>query len=248
MTSFILLSSDPKVQQVYLTTFLKEYEIDPIDITRVTKETSVKQNIQSLGIADVKNMQKQLFLKPIKSKTKAVIIQDAQLLTTEAQNALLKVLEEPPEATIIVLVATSKETLLPTILSRCQMIELQTDNKKLTEKARAGYTEFIVSLENLSIGERLKKAEQLAKDKEKAIVWTENLILILREQLVSEILNDTATVRSLPCSPRFGRVEAGRQAGQVSVLNSLKSLHTLLKTTNVNPRFAIENTLLAMIS
>jgi DNA polymerase-3 subunit delta' len=50
--------------------------------------------------------------------SRAVLIEDAHLLTTEAQNALLKTLEEPPEGTIVILTATSNESVLPTIRSR----------------------------------------------------------------------------------------------------------------------------------
>ncbi|MDB5181594.1 MAG: dnaX 1, partial [Candidatus Saccharibacteria bacterium] len=53
-----------------------------------------------------------------------VIIEDAQLMTREAQNALLKTLEEPPEGTVLILTATSTEALLPTIQSRVSLLQL----------------------------------------------------------------------------------------------------------------------------
>ena len=62
----------------------------------------------------------------------SVILKDAHNLTDEAQNALLKTLEEPPENVHIVLLAQNIDFLLPTITSRCQIIELPTPDTVLT--------------------------------------------------------------------------------------------------------------------
>ncbi len=227
MTSFIIVSTDKTKRDEYIQKFCTEHNIDSFDRTNLTLETSVKQNTQSIGIEDIKQMQKKIFLKPIKSEMKAVIVNDAQLLTHEAQNALLKVLEEPPAHTLLFLSTTSKETLLPTILSRCHIVELETDEIKLSEKEHAEFEDFIAKVSKLSVGERLKKAEVLAKDKDKAIIWIGKLIIILREQLLSSSNNEAMMQLS-------------------NRIKLFQTLHTLLKTTNVNPRFAIENTLLQM--
>ena len=69
-------------------------------------------------------------IKPIKSEYKAYIIDDADLMNTNAQNALLKTLEEPPEYMVIVLVTSKYYSLLDTIRSRAQNIAF----RKLTEE------------------------------------------------------------------------------------------------------------------
>jgi len=223
MTSFIVVAKDKNKREEYLQEFYKKYEIDVFDVTIISHENSVKQNAQSIGIEDVKNMQKKIFLKPIKSKNKAVVLQDAQLLTTEAQNSLLKILEEPPDHTMIILLTDSKEALLPTIISRCKVIELQTESLKLSEKEKEELENFLENLPKWGTGECLKKAEVLSKDKQQAIEWIEKFILFLREKILDESYENTETLRKF------------------------QSLHTLLKTTNVNTRFAIETTLLQLI-
>ncbi|MGH7203347.1 MAG: hypothetical protein ACREHC_02810 [Candidatus Levyibacteriota bacterium] len=228
MVSFIIISKDKKKREEYSKAFTKEHHIHAFDITFLEKDTSDKKTTLSIGIEDIKQLQKKIFLKPIKSKTKAIIIEDAQLLTPEAQNALLKVLEEPPAQTMILLNTTSKEALLPTILSRCQIVELETEPLKLKEKELLELQTFITDLPNLSIGQKLKHAEKLAKDKEKALVWIEKLIIVLREQTINVILNDSEEPLN----------------DNLLIIRSFQSLHTILKTTNVNPRFAIEHTLL----
>jgi DNA polymerase-3 subunit delta' len=69
-------------------------------------------------------------MKPYEAKIRVVIITDAQALNESASNALLKILEEPPERTILVLIATRKSGLLPTIVSRCQQVEFNPISKK----------------------------------------------------------------------------------------------------------------------
>ncbi len=61
-------------------------------------------------------------MRPYEAKKRVVLISEAQTLNAEAGNALLKVLEEPPEHTLIILTALNTANLLPTIVSRCQEI------------------------------------------------------------------------------------------------------------------------------
>ncbi len=77
----------------------------------------------SIGIDNVRNIQSFLSKKPIRGKKNIAILHDAHLLTHPAQQAILKTLEEPPGNSEIYLVTTQPDTLLPTILSRCQLIQ-----------------------------------------------------------------------------------------------------------------------------
>lgn len=229
MVSFIVVSVDKKKRAAHVEKLASEQEIDAFDITIIEKDATDKKTTQSIGIEDVKQMQKKIFLKPIKSKNKAVVIAEAHLLTPEAQNALLKVLEEPPANTLILLNTNTKEALLPTIISRCQVIELENEPMKLKDKDREELQTFLANLPDMTIGEKLKKAEKLAKDKDKALKWIEKLIIVAREQLITSY-----TQTNIPLTSHF------------SLLTSLQSLYTTLKTTNVNVRFAIECTLLSL--
>jgi DNA polymerase III subunit delta' len=78
----------------------------------------------SISIEAIRSLQKFLQLKTIGDQPfrRAVLIEHAQGLTTEAQNAYLKLLEEPPADTLLVLTANSPRALLPTIISRAQCI------------------------------------------------------------------------------------------------------------------------------
>ena len=64
-------------------------------------------------------------IKPYSSQRKVYIINEGEKMTVQAQNALLKTLEEPPEYTVILILTTSLESLLPTILSSCIALHMK---------------------------------------------------------------------------------------------------------------------------
>lgn len=78
-----------------------------------------------LKIDQVRALQHDLALSPIEGKFRVAIFDQFELATTEAQNALLKTLEEPPGYAVLVVLATDPELLLPTIVSRCQLLTLR---------------------------------------------------------------------------------------------------------------------------
>ncbi|MCD6320609.1 MAG: DNA polymerase III subunit delta' [Candidatus Desulfofervidaceae bacterium] len=77
---------------------------------------------QSIKIEQIRKVQHSLSFKPASARKRVVIINDADLMTAEAANAFLKTLEEPPLNTILILIAQHKSQLLPTIISRCQVV------------------------------------------------------------------------------------------------------------------------------
>src|SRR5512137_1693829 len=75
-----------------------------------------------IKIEQVRDIQKKIIFKPMEGRNKVVIIDQAEKLNLHAANCLLKTLEEPPDDTVIILVAHTAMALLPTIVSRCQRI------------------------------------------------------------------------------------------------------------------------------
>jgi len=78
-----------------------------------------------IGIDDIRGLQRLANLPPYEGKCKVFIIDDAEYLSTEAANSLLKILEEPPPKVVWLLLAAEEAHLLPTIISRCQRLELK---------------------------------------------------------------------------------------------------------------------------
>ncbi len=76
----------------------------------------------SIGIHDVKALIPQLAYAPVEAPRRVIVLREVERMTPEAQNALLKSLEEPPEHTLFILTTDHPEILLPTVRSRCQRI------------------------------------------------------------------------------------------------------------------------------
>jgi replication-associated recombination protein RarA len=86
------------------------------------KQLEPEKKGDSIGIGAVREIKNFLWQKPNASPRRTLILDEAEFLTTEAQNALLKITEEPPASSLIILVSSDAEGLLTTILSRIEKI------------------------------------------------------------------------------------------------------------------------------
>ena len=88
----------------------------------------------SIKIGQIRQMQEKILEQPIISTKKVYVINDADLMTGEAQNCLLKTLEEPPQFVIIILIGSNENNFLSTIKSRCTIIKFQDIEEKTIKK------------------------------------------------------------------------------------------------------------------
>lgn len=138
-----------------------------------------------LGVAEAKKIKEHFSLKPFSAKGRGVVLEEAGVMTVEAQNALLKTLEELPENAILLMGANSETNLLPTILSRCQIIHLQNPRSPITPTSEVGYKTEIKRLLETNIEERFNFIEKL-KDKE---VFLKELTSYFRKLLTDQFIN-----------------------------------------------------------
>ncbi len=159
-------NSENRVEEIKktLSNFKWEFNSD----LKIIERTKTKK---SIGIEEVRPVSNYLKIKPL-GKIKVVIIKEANLLTIEAQNSLLKILEEPPEYAQIFLEGNTIESLLPTILSRCVKIKLSNDEILIPE------SEFF----KMTLAERFDYMEALSKqEKEEIISFLTNTLKILKK-------------------------------------------------------------------
>ena len=230
MHAFIIFAKSKEHQEEELARILSAYKIDKVDITRIVPQ-------KAIGIETIRELKRSISLAPFRGETKAVIIEEAQMLTVEAQNALLKTLEEPPARTIIILtVSTNIDALLPTVVSRCQVVQLSTINYQLsTSELSTLNSQLLMLLEN-GVGKKLKLAEDIAKDRQSAILWLKNMIIATRQVFIDTLMgNPTDASPATTNAPLY-----------LQWLNSLQKAHTLLSTSNVNPRFTLETLFLSL--
>ncbi len=100
------------------------------DIIRVTHE---KPN--TISVDDIRaQINNDVAIKPYSSPYKVYIMNEAEKMTIQAQNAILKTLEEPPEYAVIILLTSNVDSLLPTILSRCVVLNMKPVGDELMRK------------------------------------------------------------------------------------------------------------------
>lgn len=121
-----------------------------------------------------------------------VWIEEAQQLTLPAQQALLKILEEPPSLTEFVLSLDNRDSLLPTIRSRCQFLLLE---EKPTAVDFSGLTVLKEAMASSS-GRRLTLADSLGRQRESALLWTRELLAALGSKLAEAETPRTRVVLS----------------------------------------------------
>ncbi|MEG1743081.1 MAG: DNA polymerase III subunit delta' [Clostridia bacterium] len=124
------------------------------------------EKAKSIGVEAIRDIKKSIYIVPSEGEKKVYIIDNAEKMTVQAQNALLKFFEEPPESTVFFLVTEKKESLLPTVISRGRVITLfPAPNKmifdclkKLNPKKFDADLMIAVSLCGGSIGEAIRMA------------------------------------------------------------------------------------------
>lgn len=77
---------------------------------------------KEIGVDRARDVKRFTQLRPVRGRLKVAVIDDAHMLTIAAQNALLKTLEEPPDHSLLILIANNPDALLPTVRSRCQRV------------------------------------------------------------------------------------------------------------------------------
>ena len=149
----------------------------------------------TLKIDIIREFQKKVVEKPITSEKKVYIINDSDKMTPEAQNCLLKTLEEPPEFVIIILIGKNENFFLSTIKSRCLIMHFeQLSNNELKEFLENRYQIKVKSdlmLESFqgSIGKALKMQEQYEMYES-----IEEIIKKLQEKSIIDILKTSEII------------------------------------------------------
>ena len=211
----------------------------------------------SIKIAQMREMQEKVYQKPIVSDRKIFIIDQAEKMTEEAQNSLLKTLEEPPEYMVIILITSNENKLLNTVKSRCTRINFTGISKQEISKYAESHQINIVSQNLLemcggSIGKLEKINEnidnynsleiatnKLIDGKLKNIVEVINCFIILYES--KEIIQDLLDYMTVLIYLHISKEKDYRQ----KFLNTIKLIEETKQRLNSNTNYdmSIDNLL-----
>ncbi len=167
---------------------------------------------ETISIERVRELQRALLLTPLESQHRVAILTDAQALSLGAMNALLKTLEEPPPAAVIMLTATAADALLPTILSRCQVLQLRPVPRAPLEaglRARGASPAQAAALATLAQG-RVGWALQALQDE-----------AVLHARL--QAINDLLRLLGASHTARFAYAEQLARAGDLHIRATLQA-------------------------
>jgi len=186
------------------------------------------------GIEDIRELREKIKLAPVSLDAKVFIIDECHMLTTEASNALLKTLEEPPTHTIFVLCTTELHKVLPTIASRCTQVSFRmATNQEITEKLQK-----VVKGEDLDVS-----PEAIAMIAKSAQGSFRDGVKLIEQAAVGGKKIDTETVKNF--------LGFGDSASPVDLIKKLvsKDLKNCfleiekISSTGVSPRTVIERAL-----
>ncbi len=143
-----------------------------------------------ISIDDIRDIENTLLLRPFEAKRRIVIIIDAETINNVAQNAFLKILEEPPIDTTIILTSSQPERLFPTIRSRCQKVffkRLSREEMKEFLLKRGELTDEEIELVcMLSNGSAQKALDLLDKDRKEEREFLKELVVTKDYEKLSE--------------------------------------------------------------
>ena len=141
---------------------------------------------KSIKIEQIRDLQAKILEKPISSNKKVYIIDNADTMTEESQNCLLKTLEEPPEYAMIILIASNENRMLQTIKSRCVIIRFEDlTNEEISQILHTNDQDIIRLCEG-----SVAKAETISEKRE-MFAQLKNIADYLSKNSLIDVLNNS---------------------------------------------------------
>ncbi|OGG14466.1 hypothetical protein A2773_03575 [Candidatus Gottesmanbacteria bacterium RIFCSPHIGHO2_01_FULL_39_10] len=171
MHSILISSKDETIREEKVSKLLNKYKISIFNRYIIKKDASI-------GIEDIRKIKEFLKLKSNKNENRGVIIYDLDKGTPEAQNALLKILEEPPPYTYIICTSRNPASLLPTIISRTTQLDLI--NNSIEPLIDKNLIALLLRIPLTSTGDKISLAQNHGAKKDIALNFLESSIFNLR--------------------------------------------------------------------
>ncbi len=229
-----------------------------LDLILIEPETVEKKGVikmRDISIEAVRQAQQALSLFPYHGKYKVLIVKDAHRMNNSAQNALLKLLEEPNQTSILILVTSEMDRILPTVQSRCEKINFSLVTQVEISLAFSDADNFATDIPVLAMGrpaiaknilessEQLESRRQQQQQLEKLRTGTLNEKMLLAEEFSKDIGRALETFNAwiwlLRSDALSNRDESVRNKTYETIEKIQKSM-TLLKSTNANGRLLLE--------
>jgi len=157
------------------------------DITKVTLQDGKK----NISVAQIRKIREDAYIKPHSAKKRIFIIETAEYMNEQAQNALLKVLEEPPMCVVFILLTPSRLMLLETIISRCSLFLLNGEENAVSDEMIAQAEKLLDMIFDGNEYEILKELKAFEKDRMKAEKLFSSMNKVICKRLATENISKT---------------------------------------------------------
>ena len=219
------------------------------ELVEFTREPKGRKTPVDLPIDVVREfLIEKVFTKPAFSQRKVFVVREAEKLNASSQNALLKVLEEPPQYCCIILLCTRMEKLLPTTKSRCQTVRFgPIDEVRIIEKLKEMHLEqkqaqYFARLSQGSLGTACRWAQlelsgaNLYRIKTEVLRGLARLSLADALELAERFLDDSKKIAAVwsEVEPATSKSDINRRAQKTLVQIIISALHDAMKV-NVTP-------------
>lgn len=177
-----------------------------------------KEKSKNFAVDSVREIRDDAFIIPNESDKKIYILKNGHNMNEQAQNAILKILEEPPSYVFFIIITTSKSAMLETVLSRVQLFSLLSDEGEISEKEKTAVEKFIPALLNINETVLMEQTAVFQKNNQ----FTRSVLVLL-----SEVFRDALVKKS-------GYIRDFRFPGQVDMLCSALTSKAILQLINVS--------------
>lgn len=218
----IITHPDEKARDKHLATLLSKLKIHMADQLHLSEPTVV--------IADIRRATAFLSRSPFASEYKVVIISGE--LNQFAQQSLLKTLEEPPNHSLIIISVANTQSLLPTVLSRSRIEQLDIGTSSTSNDSHSASTAWWNRIFSATLGQRLKEVGELPTDRGEALEWTRNEMVNVYDWLHKDLKNSDKLLELTTIQ-------------YAQTLSSLQQTHNYLKQ-NISVKLALDHLMIAL--
>lgn len=214
----------------------------------LTETLVIKPTEGSIGIDEIREVKLFLSIKPVQASTRMVIIDDAQLLTPQAQHAALKITEEPPHKSLLIFITHNTDSLMPTLQSRFQKIHFKRlSTESITEMLEGAYgiaKNKAKNIAEISLG-RPGRAVDLVSN-ENIIEIYKNAASVLKNNSQKRQIMDNLKENQGDIYPFFTEVIAQLADDPIKNYDNLRNITermTVMHQFNTNKRLQLETAL-----
>lgn len=193
------------------------------------------EKTQSIGVEEIRSVRNDSYIKPNESEYKIYVFKKSQKMTQQSQNALLKILEEPPKSSIFILLCDSSMSMLDTIRSRVQVFRVDSDINITGGKPYEIACDMVLSLISQKEFDLLKISGVILKEKHLLIDIIINLKSILSRACIIQLSHKIDYESQDACNLAASKIY------HLRLLRAIDEINTIIEMTdrNVNKNLLI---------